>query len=123
MSQFFHGLHTHQTCHPLSMFGMLWIDIYQRVPVPNNIQQLRTAIDEEWDNIPQVTIKSLINSEEMCCSAWWSHQILTGFLIHVSPLLIFIYICDQQMHICIPSHVKSLDWSLMDLFQLTVFLI
>jgi hypothetical protein len=22
-----HGLHTHQTCHPLSMFGMLWIDV------------------------------------------------------------------------------------------------
>jgi hypothetical protein len=25
-SQFFHGLHTQQTCHPLSMFGRLWID-------------------------------------------------------------------------------------------------
>ena len=25
MSHFFHGLHTYQTCHPLSMFGMLWI--------------------------------------------------------------------------------------------------
>jgi hypothetical protein len=32
----------------------------QRVPVPANIQQLRTAI-EEW-NIPQATINSLINS-------------------------------------------------------------
>ena len=28
MSQFFHGLHTHESCHPLSMFGMLWIDVY-----------------------------------------------------------------------------------------------
>ena len=28
MSQFFHGLYTHQTCPPLSMFGMLWIDVY-----------------------------------------------------------------------------------------------
>ncbi len=27
----------------------------QRVPVPANIQQLRTAIEEEWTNIPQAT--------------------------------------------------------------------
>ena len=36
--------------------------VEQRVPVPENIQQLRTAIEEEWDNIPQATINSLINS-------------------------------------------------------------
>ncbi len=29
--------------------------IQQRVPVPANIQQLRTAIKEEWTNIPQAT--------------------------------------------------------------------
>jgi transposase len=33
----------------------------QSVPVPANIQQLRTSIEEEWDNIPQATINSLIN--------------------------------------------------------------
>jgi hypothetical protein len=27
----FHGLHTHQICHPLSMFGMLWIDVYDNM--------------------------------------------------------------------------------------------
>ena len=36
--------------------------IRQRVPVPANIQQLRTAIEEEWTNIPQATINNLINS-------------------------------------------------------------
>jgi hypothetical protein len=30
----------------------------QRVPVPANIQQLRTATEEERDNTPQATIKS-----------------------------------------------------------------
>jgi hypothetical protein len=51
-----HGLHTHQTCHPLSMCGMLWIDVYDSVfQFPPNIQQLRTAIEEEWDGIPQST--------------------------------------------------------------------
>jgi hypothetical protein len=51
-SQFFHGLHAH----PLSMFWMLWIDMY------DSIQQLGKSIEEEWDNIPQATINSLINS-------------------------------------------------------------
>uniref|UniRef100_A0A3P9KLZ0 Tc1-like transposase DDE domain-containing protein n=1 Tax=Oryzias latipes TaxID=8090 RepID=A0A3P9KLZ0_ORYLA len=32
--------------------------IQQRVPVPANIQQLRTAIEEEWTNIPQATIET-----------------------------------------------------------------
>jgi hypothetical protein len=36
--------------------------VRQRVSVPSNIQQLRTAIVEEWDNIPQATINSQINS-------------------------------------------------------------
>ncbi len=36
--------------------------IRQRVPVPANIQQLRTAIEEEWTNISQATINNLINS-------------------------------------------------------------
>jgi hypothetical protein len=36
--------------------------VQQRVPVPANIQQLYTAIEEEWDNIPQAAINSLINS-------------------------------------------------------------
>ncbi|ROI16504.1 Transposable element Tcb2 transposase [Anabarilius grahami] len=30
-SQFLHGQHTHWTCHPLSMFGMLWIGVYDSV--------------------------------------------------------------------------------------------
>ena len=61
--------------------------VLQHVPVPTNIQQLRTAIEEELENIPQATINSLTNSmpKQLCRTAWgkwWSHQILTGFLIH-----------------------------------------
>uniref|UniRef100_A0A8C8DQ73 Transposable element Tcb2 transposase n=1 Tax=Oryzias sinensis TaxID=183150 RepID=A0A8C8DQ73_9TELE len=41
--------------------------IQQRVPVPANIQQLRTAIEEEWTNIPQATIDNLINSMRRRC--------------------------------------------------------
>ncbi len=41
--------------------------IQQRVPVPANIQQLRTAIEEEWTNIAQATINNLINSMPRRC--------------------------------------------------------
>ncbi len=36
--------------------------IRQRVPVPANIQQLHTDVEEEWTNIPQATINNLIIS-------------------------------------------------------------
>ncbi len=42
-SQFLHGQHTHRTCHPLSMFGMLWIGVYDSVfqflPISSNFAQ------------------------------------------------------------------------------------
>ncbi len=42
-SQFLHGQHTHRTCHPLSMFGMLWIGVYDSVfqflPIFSNFAQ------------------------------------------------------------------------------------
>ncbi len=42
-SQFLHGQHTHWTCHPLRMFGMLWIGIYDSVfqflPIFSNFAQ------------------------------------------------------------------------------------
>jgi hypothetical protein len=49
---------------------------------------------------------------ELCRAAWgkwWSHQILTGFLIH-DPTFFFLKVPVTNMHICIPSHVKSIDW-------------
>ncbi len=42
-TQFLHGQYTHWTCHPLSMFGMLWIGVYesmfQFLPISRNFQQ------------------------------------------------------------------------------------
>ena len=61
MSQFFHGLHTHQMSRVEHVWYALDQRLRQRVPVPAKIQQLCTAIEEEWDNIPQATINSLIN--------------------------------------------------------------
>ena len=68
MSQLFHGLHT-QTFHPLSMFGMLWIDMYDSVfqlpPISSNF-----AVIEEWDNIPQASQQpDQLYVKEMCHAA------------------------------------------------------
>ncbi|KAL0178562.1 hypothetical protein M9458_027456, partial [Cirrhinus mrigala] len=43
--------------------------IRRRVPVPANIQQLRTPIEEEWTNIPKATINNLVNSMRRRCVA------------------------------------------------------
>uniref|UniRef100_A0AAZ3S4W1 Tc1-like transposase DDE domain-containing protein n=1 Tax=Oncorhynchus tshawytscha TaxID=74940 RepID=A0AAZ3S4W1_ONCTS len=58
----------------MSTIELIWdaLDrcVRQRVPVPTNIQQLHTAIEEEWDNIPHATINSLINSMRRRYVAW-----------------------------------------------------
>ncbi len=69
-SQFLHGQHTHWTCHPIEhVWDALDRRIRQRVQVPANIQQLRTAIEEEWTNTPQATINNLINFMRRRCVA------------------------------------------------------
>ncbi len=64
--------------------------IRQYVPVPDNIQQLHTAIEEEWTNSPQAHNQQpdQLYVKEMCCTVWgkwWSHQILTGFRTPQDP--------------------------------------
>ncbi len=62
-SQFLHGQHTYPDMSPIEhVWDALDRRIRQRVPVPANIQQLRTAIEAEWTSIPQATINNLINS-------------------------------------------------------------
>ncbi len=89
-SQFLHGQHTHRTCHPLSMFGMLWMGVYdsmfQFLPISSNFTQplkrSGPAIKEKPINNQQHDQLYVNYVKEMCCTAWgkwWSHQILTGF--------------------------------------------
>ncbi len=53
----------------MSPIEHVWDALDWCVPVPANIQQLRTAIEEEWTNIPQATINNLINSMRRRCVA------------------------------------------------------
>ena len=117
MSQFFHDLHTHQTCHPLSKCGMLWIDMYNNVfqfPPISSIfaQQLKSGTTFHNQQLDQLYARQMVTPD----TDWFSCP---------DPYITFFFkcICHQQLHICIPSHVKSIDWGLMNLFKLTDFLI
>ncbi len=86
-SQFLHGQHTHRACHPLSMFGMLWICLYDSVfqflAISSNFTQLLKRSEPTFHR-PQSTTYV----KEMCCTAWgkwWLHQILTGFRTSPDP--------------------------------------
>ncbi len=68
-SQFLHGQHSPDMSPIEHILDALDRRIRHRVPVPLNIQQLRTAIEEEWTNIPQATINNLINSMRRRCVA------------------------------------------------------
>ncbi len=77
-SQFLHGQHTHRTCHPMSMFGMLWIGVYDSVfqflPISSNFAQPLKMSGPTFHR-PQSTTRSTLCEGD---GKWWSHQILTG---------------------------------------------
>ncbi len=88
-SQLFHGQYTHQTCHQLSMFGMLWFGIYDSMLLSvfaSSCHYLSTS-HSHWRVVDQYFTghnqqPDQLYAKEMCCTAWgkwWSHQILTGF--------------------------------------------
>ena len=127
LKMFLPGLHLSPD---MSHIEHVWVvldqRVRQRVTVPATFQQLPTASEEEWDSILQATVNSLINSMRRRCVALHEENYVHtryGLLFWSTPLLFLKYgICDQQIHICIPSHVKSIDWSLMNVFQFTDFL-
>ncbi len=78
-SQFLHGQHTHRTYHPLSMFGMLWIGVYDSVfqflPISSNFAQQLKRSGPTFHKQQSTTWSTLCEGDVK----WWSHQILTGF--------------------------------------------
>ena len=77
-----HGLHTHPTCHQLSIFGMLWIDVH------NSSRQYTETSHSHWRGVGEHSTghnqqPDQLYVKEMCLAAWgkWLHQIRTGFLI------------------------------------------
>jgi hypothetical protein len=64
MSQFFHGLHIHQTCHPLSMVEMLWIDVYDSL-----FQFYPANSHSHWRGVGQHSTghNQQLYANEICC--------------------------------------------------------
>jgi hypothetical protein len=95
MSQFFHGLHTHQTCHTWSTFGMLWIDVldsvFQFPPLSiNSIQPLESGTTFHR---PQSTAWStLCESVKWLISLWIvTHSVESLKLLHFIFLFGIVY--------------------------------
>ena len=68
--------------HLLNVWDALDLRVRQLVPVHTNIQQLCTAIEEDWNKIPQATISSLINSMRRSCVALYEANHLS---VHREP--------------------------------------
>ncbi len=133
-SQFLHGQHTHRTCHPLSMFGMLWIGINDSVfPVPANIQQPRTS---HWRGVDQHSTghnqqPDQLYAKEMCCTEWgkwWSHQILTGFLNHIILFSVYSQQIQNYIFLELKCHfelvlILVLFWKSIDYFWKCYFFV
>ncbi len=114
-SQFLHGQHTHRTCHPLSMFGMLWIGVYDSVfqsflRYPANFAQPLKRSGPTFHR-PQSTTWSNFYAKEMCCTAWgkwWSHQILTGYWPPPPPNTVKLHILEWHFIVASLRHTCAI---------------
>ena len=126
LSQFFHGLHIHQTCHTMSMFGMLWIYMYGSVfqfpPISSNFTQSLKRSRTSFYRPQSTAWSTLWEGDVSRCMRHVAVTPETDWFSDPRPYLL-IGICDQQMHFCISSHVKSIDYGLMNWFKWTDFLI
>ncbi len=70
-SQFLHGQHTHRTCHPLSMFGMLWIGLYDSVfqflPISSNFAQPLKRSEPTFNRPQSTTWSTLCEGDVLHC--------------------------------------------------------
>ena len=112
MSQFFHGLHTHHTCHPL--MGMFGCSGSTCTTVCSISRQYPATSHRQWRGVGRNSTGHNQLLEQLCakvmCRAawgkWWSHQILTGFLIHTPAFFLrylwptdaYVYLQSCQIH-------------------------
>ncbi len=75
-SQFLHGQHshrtyTHRTCHPLTMFGMLWIGVYdivfQFLPISSNFAQPLKRSGSTFHRLQSTTWSTLCEGDVLHC--------------------------------------------------------
>ncbi len=109
-SQFLHGQHTHWTCHPLSMFGMLWIGIYDSVfqflPISSNFAQPLKRSGPTFHRPQSTTWSTLCEGDVLHCvrqmvvtpdTDWFSDPPPNTVKLHI---LEWPFIVASLRHIC-----------------------
>ncbi len=76
-SQFLHGQHNHRTCHPLNMFGILWIGVYdgvfQFLPISSNFAQPLKRSGPTLERPQSTTWSTLFEGDVLHCNANGGH--------------------------------------------------
>jgi hypothetical protein len=121
MAQYFQGLYSHQTCHPLSMCGMLWIDVYDSViqfpPISSNFAQPLKRSGTTFRG-PQSTAWSTLCEGDVSC---YMRQMVvtpdTDWFLNHTPTLRYLWPTDAYVYslpceICRlgPNLFISIDW-------------
>ena len=122
MSQYYHGKYTHQTLPVEHVWDALDRRAWQRVPVPPNIQQLRTALKRNGTTFhrPQSTTWSTLCEGDV---VWCVRQMVitpdTDWFSDPCPYLFFkrylwpdayLYSQSCEIHRLRPNLFISIDW-------------
>ncbi len=109
-SQFLHGQHTHRTCHPLSLFGMLWIGVYDNVfqfqPISSNFAQPLKRSGPTFHTPQSTTWSTLCEGDVLHCvrqivvtpdNDWFSDPPQYSKTTHFR---VFFYCGQLKAHLC-----------------------
>ncbi len=99
-SQFLHGQHTHWTFHPLSMFGMLWIGVYDSVfqflPISSNFAEPLKRSGPTFHR-PQLTTSSTLCEEDVLHCV---RQMVEMDTDPPGPFRVAFYCGQPKAHLC-----------------------
>ncbi len=122
-SQFLHGQHTHRTCHPLSMFGMLWIGVYDSVfqflPISNNFAHLLKRSGPTFHRPQSMTWSTLCEGDVLHCvrqmvvtpdTDWFSDHAGPPQYIKTAHFRVAFYCNQPKTHLCNNHAVYSASW-------------
>ncbi len=100
-SQFLHGQHTHRTCHPLSMFGMLWIGVYDSVfqflLISSNFAQPLKRSGPTSHRPQSTTWSTLCEGDVLHCVRQMVVKLTFFFISNFSTSSYFISVISQGM--------------------------
>ncbi len=117
-SQFLHGQHTHRTCHPLSMFGMLWIGVYdsmfQLLPISSNFAQPLKRSGPTFHRPQSTTWSTLCEGDVLHCvrqmvvtpdTDWFSDPPGPPQYSKTAHFRVAFYCSQPKAHLCNNQHL------------------